>query len=571
MVPRLMSAHASGWSTVTAASRAPARVATPLWVALAWIERHCVVPDGPRRGEPFTLYAFQGDYLREFYRVRPDAEVGQLATAFVNRRGLLVGPQGIGKNPMTAAHCCLEGVGPSLFGGFAGSDDGYTCADHGCRCGWEFAYKPGEPMGQPRPTPLIQVTAFTQKSTDNTYDALRPMIELGPLADLIPWTGEDFIRLPGGGRIDTITSSHRARLGNRVTFAPQDEVGLYTPSTGMVALADTQYRNLSKMGGRASLTSNAWDPAQHSVAQREFESGAADILRQFTQPPVHLSFGNKVERRKIFAAVYPRDVRRTHGGHLDIDAIEAEAVDLWRKDPAQAERYYGNRLVVAQGRAFDLDRWSDLAAPRPPSIGLVTLGFDGSRFHDTTALVATDVASGYQFPLGIWQPDGERGIPLEAVDAAVITAFETLNVWRLYADPPYWESMVSSWAGRWGAERVVEWWTNRPKAMAHALAAWSGAMAAGEVSHCPASEPLCRVLSAHIGNAVRHETGYVEDGLRLWTVEKPHPLEKIDAAVAAALSWEARNDAIAAGALNVEAPFTSIYETRGLTFVGGAR
>lgn len=543
--------------------------ARSLSVGPTWIEAHCVVPDGPRRGRPWRSYDFQLLYLANFYRVRPTAQVGQLAPAFVHRRGLLVGPQKEGKNPLVATQVCLEFVGPALFAGWAGADDGYACAEHGCRCGWEYPYDSGEPMGRPWETPHIQITAFTEDSTANTYGLLRPMIRLGPLGDVIPKTGEEFIRHPSGHEyalIDTVTSSDRARLGGRPTFVPQDEVGVWTPSTGMVKLADTQYRNLAGMGGRASLTTNAWDPAQHSVAQREFESAAKDIYRQFVEPPKSLSYANKRERHKIHRLVYPPDTLRGNGGHIDLDAIEAEAVDLLAKDPAQAERFFGNRPVKGAGAAFDVTRWRDLAVTRVhdiPERALVVLGFDGSRLHDTTALVATEVASGYQWPLGIWAPvNGE--VPVDRVEAAVVEAFERYDIWRLYADPPYWESWIAGWAGRWGKERVIEWWTNRPKAMAYALRAWSAALAAGEVSHCPEAEPLCHILAEHVGNAIRHETGYRDDGGNLWTIEKEHSARKIDGAMAAVLSWEARNDALTAGALNVEEEFHSVYETHGL-------
>ena len=122
-----------------------------MFVATDWIEAHCIVPDGFRKGQPFRLYQYQLDYLAAFYRVRADVKWNPdnpaLASAFVYRRGLLVGPQKVGKNPMIAAQVCLEGVGPSLFAGWAGKGDGYACAEHGCGCGWEYPYDPGEPMG----------------------------------------------------------------------------------------------------------------------------------------------------------------------------------------------------------------------------------------------------------------------------------------------------------------------------------------------------------------------------------------------------------------------------------------
>jgi hypothetical protein len=68
-----------------------------------------------------------------------------------------------GKGPLTASQCCLEGVGPALFAGWAVEGDVYRCRDHGCPCGWEYWYGAGEPMGVPWPTPLIQITAFSEE------------------------------------------------------------------------------------------------------------------------------------------------------------------------------------------------------------------------------------------------------------------------------------------------------------------------------------------------------------------------------------------------------------------------
>lgn len=542
----------------------------PMSVAPAWVERHCIVPDGWRKGLPFRLYGYQLRWFGAFYLVRGTAEWDAknpiLGPAFVYRRGLLVAPQKVGKNPVIAAHVCLEGVGPALFAGWAGKDDGYSCRVWGCRCGWEYPYEPGEPMGMPWPTPLIQITAFSEESTENTYDALRPMIDDGPLHDLIPHTGEEFIRLPGGGRIDTVTSSAHSRLGQRVTFVPQDEVGIWTASNGMTKLADTQYRGLSGMGGRAALTTNAWDPSEHSVAQTQYESSAADIWKQFEQPPKSLSYGDRKERRRIHRLVYPPDTLRENGGHVDLDAIEAEAADLVTRDAPQAARFYGNMLVAGAGKAFDIDRWTTLAKPGyvvPPHSPIV-LGFDGSRYDDATALIATEILTGYQWPVGIWAPTPGKPVPVDEVDAAVRSTFADFDVWRMYCDPPKWESWIATWAGAFGKERVVEWWTARLRAMARAMAAYEHAITDGDLSHDGDA-----TFAAHIGNAVRHYTGFRDDdGRPLWVIRKEHPGSalKIDAAVAGGLSWEARNDAITAGV--TAEPEPSVYETRGIAWIG---
>jgi hypothetical protein len=114
---------------------------------------------------------------------------------------------------------------------------------------------------------------------------------------------------------------------------------------------------------------------------------------------------------------------------------------------------------------------------------------------------------------------------------------------------------------------VYEWSTNRPKAMAYATASWVESVQAGLLSHCADSES-CRQFSEHVGNAVRFDTGYKDEtGIPLWIAVKPEPnsTQKIDSVPAAVLSWEARNDAIGAGALE-DRP--SVYESRGFVELG---
>jgi len=247
----------------------------------------------------------------------------------------------------------------------------------------------------------------------------------------------------------------------------------------------------------------------------------------------------------------------------DIDGI----VEQW-KDPtadrAYLERVWLNRLVRASERAFDVERWKALARPdyEPAPGAMITLGFDGSRYHDATAIVATEIETGYQWLVGLWEhPQGIENweVPAAEVEAAIAEAFQRYDVWRMYADPPYWESYVAQWAGQYGEKRVMEWWTNRQKPMAYAIRAFVGAIAAGELSH-DGNPHLMR----HIGNACRRLLNIRdEEGQPLWTMYKersdsPH---KIDAAMAAVLSWEARNDALAAGA--VDGP-RSVYEDKEL-------
>jgi phage terminase large subunit-like protein len=233
-------------------------------------------------------------------------------------------------------------------------------------------------------------------------------------------------------------------------------------------------------------------------------------------------------------------------------------------DLAYLRRVWLNQLVRASERAFDVTRWDALSDPDylPADGEMITLGFDGARWHDATALVLTEIATGFQMLLGLWErPENveEWEVPADVVDDVVGEAFDRWNVWRFYCDPPYWESTVSEWAGKYGEKRVIEWWTNRPKQMAYAIKAFDTAITSGDLLHD--GNPH---LARHIGNAVRRVLKLRdEEGKQLWTIYKertdsPH---KIDAAMAAILSWEARGDALAAG---IGVRRKSVYEERGV-------
>jgi hypothetical protein len=249
----------------------------------------------------------------------------------------------------------------------------------------------------------------------------------------------------------------------------------------------------------------------------------------------------------------------------DIDGI----CEQWRdptSDKTYLERVWLNRLVRGSDRAFDAERWKTLgdSGYRPEPGALITLGFDGGRWHDSTAIVGTEVITGFQWLVGLWeQPENIEGweVPADDVDRVMAETFQTYEVWRCYCDPPYWETTVAAWAGRWGEKRVIEWWTNRSKQMAYAIKGFNTAVASGDLLHDGSAD-----LQRHIGNAVRKYLSLRdEDGTPLWVIykERPDSPHKIDATMAAILSWEARSDALTSGVGVVK---RSIYEERGLEY-----
>jgi hypothetical protein len=175
----------------------------------------------------------------------------------------------------------------------------------------------------------------------------------------------------------------------------QDETHSWVQSNGGLQLADNQRRNLAGMGGRFLETTNAFDPVEASVAQRTFESKAPGTLLDDAEPPAG-SVRNKRERRKVLQAVYG------DSWWVDLDRIDQEIEALLEHDPAQAERFFLNRKLASEGAAFDVEKFKALAAPKTvPAFSVITLGIDGARHHDAIAVIATDVKSGYQWPLTI--------------------------------------------------------------------------------------------------------------------------------------------------------------------------
>ena len=511
-----------------------------LWVACDWIEQHCIVPDGFRKGDPFEMYDWQLWSTANHYRVKPTARLGQLAPAFHNRRSQVVAPQKTGKGPWSAGICSLEAVGPAVFAGWAAGGETYDCRDRGCGCGWIYEYEPGEAMGIPWPTPLIQITAFSEEQTDNVYRPLQSMIRNGPLGELMR-VGEAFIRLPNDGRIDVVTSSAQSRLGNPVTFVLQDETGIWTVTNKMDRVATTQRRGAAGMGGRSMETTNCWDPSEDSVAQRTHESARPDIFRFYRQPPANLSYRNKAERRRIHRFVYQGST------HVDLDAIEAEAAELLEKEPAQAERFFGNRIVYGAGAWCDGEKWDARADPRQvEDRTAVVLALDGSDTDDWTVIRA-ETQDGYQFTPTygpdkrptIWNPAEWNGqVPRLEVAAAVDELMTRLKVVRFYFDPPYWSTEGDEWAGRYGDKVVVRWETYRPVQMhaaAERLLTDVGKVDSGF------THDGCPFTATHVRNArklARPSQRYV--------LGKPSQSQKIDSAVTSVICHEAATDVTAA-------------------------
>jgi len=432
-------------------------------------------------------------------------------------------------------------------------------------------FRKGQPIGKGVTDPYIPMIAYTEEQSEElAYGALRRILQESRIANDFDIGLERIMRIGGDGKAEAVASSPNARDGARTTFEHADETHRFTldglKRTWSVMLANLAKRPLADPW--ALETTTAPEPGMGSVAEGTMRYAKTAAESKTGNPRLFFYHREAAQQHDIAtdeglrAAVI--DASGPYiGAWSDIDRI-VETFHDPDADVAYLERVWLNRPVQASGMAFDVDQWRSLKKPwfTVPKGALITLGFDGSRYDDATALIATHVESGYQWPLGIWErplTDANWEVPIAEVDGAVADAFERWNVWRMYADPPKWESWIAQWAGRYGDKRVLEWWTNRRKPMAYAIRAFVTALTAGDISHD--GNPR---LESHIANARRLYTNLVDEEEKpLWILrkERPDSPNKIDGAMGAILSWEARNDAIASG--EWRSP-VSVYEGRGV-------
>lgn len=502
-----------------------------------WIEENLVFGPGDLRGEPAFLDDEKRALIWRMYEVYPKGHPQEGRRRF--RRAALSLRKGTAKTEFAAWIAAAE-LAPN---------SPVRTVD------WD-SY--GNPIGGPVSDPYIPLVAYTEEQSDElAYGALKTILEESPIADLFDIGLERIMRATGDGRAVSLSSSPSARDGARTTFSVFDETHWWTLDR-LKRAHQTMLANLPKRRAAdawALEVTTAFEPGAGSVAEATFEFARA--IHEGRAKDASLFFFHRQASDEhdlsttdgIRAAVI--EASGPAAAWSDIEGIVAQFNDP-TSDKEFLERVWLNRPVQSGQRAFDIERWRSLATDDSPveDGDLITLGFDGAQFRDAVALVATHVETGYQWPLGVWEmPHGAQDwqAPTDEIDDAVRAAFQRYDVWRMYADPPYWQSWVAKWAGEFGEDRVIEWWTNRRRPMTFALESFDTAIKDGTLSHDGDKD-----LDRHIGNAFRHDLPQLdEEGKPMWLIrkERPDSPNKIDAAMAAVLSWEARNDAIAAGAL----------------------
>ena len=518
----------------------------------------------PDREEPEPLIPTreQAEFTLKLHEIDP------LSCKRIVRRAVLSRSRGWGKSPFISA----------LLIWFALGD----CVPDG----WDAD---GQPVGRPWRsirTPIVQLVGVSEAQTENAWVSLLEMLrEDAPVFDAFPGLEPlgTQVNLPGGrGFIKPITTSAWTAKGGKPVAVSLDQTEVYYPSNGGVKLAATLLNNATKLGGLVIETPNAFTPGEGSVAENTarsadlIASGKAKMDRGFLYDHREAPADTDLEDRESLVA----GLRYAYGDSSDHpdgctiheppckpgwSPIEDIVARIWDPDAdaQQSRSDWLNQITHASDSFISRPQWINVARPEKVVAGreLITLGFDGSRGKakgkpDATALIGCRLSDGHLFDLGVWEaPDmpsawGKWQPPIDQIEAAIDDAFTRYRVAGFYCDPARdWRSYVNKWETTYASRLAVpskaqhpfEFWMTggRSILVERAIELLYSAISLGEMSHDGSSDLTRHMLHARRGEA---------HGKLTLRKESSYSQKKIDAAVAAVLAFQARFDAIAAGA-----------------------
>jgi phage terminase large subunit-like protein len=522
------------------------------WLAIWWIETFCVHGPGDVQGQHVDLDEEFAAFILDSYAL--DGNGRRLYdSAFISRA------KGRAKSELAGFITLFEAMGPARFDGWAEGGETYE------RDGYIYTYQAGEPLGKLVTAPVIRCLATEEGQAGNTYDNVHFNLTEGPLANGLPRDAAGLTRifLPGGGEIIPSTASNSSKDGGKETFVVFDETHLYV-TRELKRMYDTVRRNLAKRKAAEpwSLeTSTMYLPGEKSVAEETHD--LAKLIREGKAKIERLLFDHREadpdidlgDEEQVRAGI--REAYGPFAEVMDVERILSEFYDP-RNDPQDSRRYYFNQPTSSKDAFISSPEWMACAASKTVSKGEeITLGFDGSRkrtrgLTDATALIGCRVSDGHLFEIRIWeQPEGPAGegweVPITEVDFEVRQAFENYKVVGMFADPAKWESYVAQWEADFGKKlkvkssqpHPIEWWMtgNRSYLVVRALEQFQNAVIDKELTHSGLA------LTRHVLNA-RRRLG--RSGVSI-AKEHPESPNKIDAAVAAVLAYQARLQALSKG------------------------
>lgn len=366
---------------------------------------------------------------------------------FLYRDFVLQRLKGWGKDPLGACLCFIELVGPARFLDWDGD----------------------RPIAGDVADAWVQTAAVALEQTKNTMRLFPALISAAAKARFRLEVLKEFVYAYNGERmIQAVTSAPTTLEGARATFVLKNEPHHWKSSNSGHEMQAVIARNAAKSADGAARTgsiTNAYEPGQDSVAERDREAYEAVVAGAAIDTGLLYDSLEAPPEAPLTADEAPHVVRSIRGDSIWLhpERIVAEILDV-RNPPSQMRRFWYNQITAAEDAWVTPQEWDACA-----DVGLVveegeliTLGFDGSKTDDSTALWACDVVTGDTFVIDIWEkpllplPNGEQWeIPMAEVDAAVQRARDEFDVVGFFGDLHPFESYHDKWARDFGATLCV--------------------------------------------------------------------------------------------------------------------
>jgi hypothetical protein len=508
------------------------------WGIINWLAEYARQPGGPNAGDPFLPTLEQARFLVWWYAVDENGR-------FTYRSGLLRRLKGWGKDPLAGAMALAELCGPVAFS--------------------HFNSITGEPVGKSRASAWIQIAAVSQDQTRNTFTLFPALVSEQMKTEFGLDINKTIIYSAAGGMIEGVTSSPLALEGKRPTFVIKNETQWWVEANDGHSMSEVIAGNVDKAayGSCRSLSiCNGHIPGQDSDAERDYDahmdvmSGKAidtgflyDSLEAPAGTPLSEIPSPKEDPEGFAAGVQKLreglEIARGDAIWLDLDTIIASALDP-RRPVTETRRKFLNQINAHEDSWIATWEWDDVEdlKLKLEKGDRVTLGFDGSKSNDHTALVACRVEDGALFLIKTWNPDDFNGeVPRDQIDATVRSMFERYDVVAFRADVKEFEAYVDQWGQEFKKRIKVNASPNNPiafdmrgqqKRFALDCERFLDAVLEQELIH-----DGNKVLRQHVMNARRHPTNY--DAISIRKASKDSS-RKIDAAVCAVLAYGARQD-----------------------------
>ena len=406
------------------------------WGVINWLYEYVLTPGGPNAGEPFMPTLEQARFLVWWYAVDENGR-------WLYRSGTLRRLKGWGKDPLAGAMALAELCGPVEFSHFD---------------------EAGNAVGKSKYDPWVQIAAVSQDQTRNTFTLFPALVSDKMKQEYGIDVHKTLVYDNRGKMIEGVTSSPLSLEGKRPTFVLMNETQWWMEQNDGTEMARVIEGNVTKSayGTCRSLSiCNAHIPGQGSVGESDWDTYLkvaagqvvdTNLLYDALEAPADTPVG-EIPSMSDDPEGFEEGIRRLKKGleiargdatWLDIDLIVSSILDV-RNPVSESRRKFLNQVNAAEDSWISPAEWDrNKSAVKLEPGDRITLGFDGSKSNDHTALAACRVEDGAVFLLRTWNPEKCPGgvVPREEVDAAVRSAFERYKVVAFRADVHEFESYV---------------------------------------------------------------------------------------------------------------------------------